>query len=99
MKKDVGLNTQDKRKETRIACNQSVQVLMANSAPLLMTALNYSMNGIGITGSIYQLIPHVGEQLNVSFTLDATALRQVNIHGFVKYINLQGGVYYLGLGL
>lgn len=93
------MNTQDKRQEVRIACNQSVQVLMSSSPPLLMTALNYSMGGVGITGSIYQLIPHVGEQLNVSFTLDATALRQVNITGFVKYINLDGGVYYLGLGL
>ncbi len=93
------MNTQDKRKETRIACNQSVEVQMVNGAPLLMRALNYSMNGVGITGSIYQLIPHVGEQLNVSFTLDAAKLRQVNINGIVKYINLQGGVYYLGLGL
>ncbi len=93
------MNKQDKRQEARIACNKSVQVMMANSPPLLMTALNYSMSGVGITGSIYQVIPHVGEQLNVSFTLDATELRQVNINGIVKYINLEGGVYYLGLGL
>ena len=98
-KKDLNLSTQEKRQEMRIACNKPVQVMMANSTPLLMTALNYSMSGVGITGSIYQLIPHVGEQLNVRFTLDATELRQVNINGTVKYINLDGGVYYLGLGL
>lgn len=93
------MNKQDKRQEMRIACNKRVQVIMANSNSLLMTALNYSMSGVGITGSIYQMIPHVGEQLNVSFTLDTTDSRQVNINAVVKYINLDGGVYFLGLGL
>ncbi len=93
------MNTRNKRRETRIACKQSVQVIMENNAPVEMTALNYSMSGVGITGSIYQLIPHVGEQLNVSFTLDAANTRQVKINGVVKYINLDGGMYYMGLGL
>jgi len=89
---------QNKRQEMRIACNKSVQVLMANNTSLLMTVLNYSMNGVGISGSIYQQIPHVGEQLNVSFILNTTSSRQVDINGVVKYINLDGGVYYLGVG-
>jgi len=93
------LNKQDKRQEMRIACNKSVQVIMANSTTLLMKALNYSMSGVGITGSIYQAIPHVGEQLNVSFTLDTADSRKININGVVKYINLEGAEYYLGLGL
>ena len=89
-------NKPDKRIEARIKCNKPVQVLLSDATSLVMTALNYSMGGVGITGSIYQIIPNVGEQLNVNFTLDN---RQVNINGTVKYINLEGSVYYLGLGL
>jgi len=90
---------QEKRQEVRMECHKSVEVMMLNSEPLLMTALNYSMKGVGITGSVYQIIPRVGEELNVSFMLGVTTSRQVNIHGIVKYINLDGGMYYLGLGL
>ena len=69
---------------------------MSDATSVEMTALNYCMGGVGVTGSMYQVIPQVGEQLNVNFTLDS---RQVNINGVVKYINLEGGLYYLGLGL
>ena len=89
----------DKRCEKRIDCSKQVQVIMSDATSVQMTALNYSMGGIGITGSIYQVIPHVGEQLTVNFTLDAKKARQVNISGTVKYINLDGSTYYLGLGL
>lgn len=88
----------NKRNETRIACNKPIQVITSDETSIQMTALNYSMGGVGITGSIYQVIPHVGEQLNVHFTLDAAKLRQVNIDGIVKHINFNDGVYYLGLG-
>ena len=92
-------NKADLRLEKRIECNKPVQVIMSDATSLVMTALNYSMGGIGITGSIYQVIPHVGEQLNVSFTLDTADSRQVNVNGIVKYINLDGSTYYMGLGL
>ncbi len=86
----------DKRSETRINCHKTVQVIMSDATSVEMIALNYCMGGVGVTGSMYQVIPQVGEQLNVNFTLDS---RQVNINGVVKYINLEGGLYYLGLGL
>lgn len=89
----------NKRSEVRIDCNKPIEVVTSNEVSMLMTALNYSMGGVGITGSIYQAIPHVGEQLNIHFTLDSENTRQVDINGFVKYINLNGGTFYLGLGL
>lgn len=89
----------NKRTETRIGCNKPIKVIMADDTSMLMTALNYSMGGVGATGSIYQVIPQVGEQLNMHFTLDTMNSREVNINGIVKYINLEGGMYYLGLGL
>lgn len=89
----------NKRSEMRINCNKAIQVVTSNDIAMNMTALNYSMGGVGITGSIYQVIPHVGEQLKVNFTLDTASSRQVNIDGTVKYINFIGGIYYLGLGL
>lgn len=89
----------NKRSEIRIDCNKPIQVVTSNETAIEMTALNYSMGGVGITGSIYQIIPHVGEQLKVNFTLDAANLRQVNLDGIVKHINFNGGEYYLGLGL
>ena len=89
----------NKRSEMRIDCNKSIQVVTSDKTIIKMTALNYSMSGVGITGSIYQVIPHVGEQLKVNFTLDAANLREVNIRGIVKHIDFNGGEYYLGLGL
>jgi len=89
----------NKRNETRIGCNKPIKVVMPDNSSMLMTALNYSMGGVGATGSIYQVIPQVGEQLKMNFTLNAANSREVKINGIVKYINLEGGVYYLGLGL
>jgi len=89
----------DKRSEARIECKQSVQVIMPDNTQLDMTALNYSMGGVGIKGSVYQVIPHVGDKLKIHFTLDAKNSRQVDISGIVKHINLDGGTYYLGLGV
>ena len=89
----------NKRSEARIDCKKPIDVVTSNDISMVMTALNYSMGGVGITGSIYQAIPHVGEQLNVNFTLDSENSRQVDINGIVKYINLDGGIFYLGLGL
>ncbi|MBN4080223.1 PilZ domain-containing protein [Beggiatoa alba] len=94
---DVGrLN---KRQESRIKCNKPVEVIMSDKTRLAMTALNYSMRGVGVTGSIFQVIPYIGEQVKVSFTLEANDPRQVCITGYVKYIKFDGGVYYLGLGV
>ena len=89
---------QNKRQEMRIACNKSVQVIMATNTSISMTVLNYSMRGICISGSIYHQIPLIGEQLSVSFILNTMTSRQVDINGVVKYINLDGGVYYMGVG-
>mgnify|MGYP002266147488 CR=1 FL=1 len=89
----------NKRNEMRIGCNKLIKVVMSDGTSMLMTVLNYSMGGVGVTGSIYQVIPQIGEQLKMNFTLDAGNSREVKISGIVKYINLEGGVYYLGLGL
>lgn len=89
----------DKRSEMRIGCNKPIKVVTSDETSMLMTAMNYSMGGVGITGSIYQFIPHIGEQLKINFTLDGVNDRQVNVDGIVKYINLDGGIYYLGLSL
>lgn len=91
-------STLDKRCEARIACKQPVQVVMSDSTTIFMTALNYSMGGVGISGSVYQIIPHVGEELEVHFTLSAGS-REINVAGTVKHISLDGGVYYLGLAI
>lgn len=89
----------NKRSEMRMNCNKPIKVTTEDETSMLMTALNYSMGGVGITGSIYQAIPQVGEQLKVNFTLGGDNFRQVNIDGTVKYINLDGGIFYLGVGL
>ena len=89
----------NKRSEMRIRCDKPIQVIMSDETKMLMTALNYSMGGVGLIGSVYQVIPHVGEQLKVHFTLNGADARQVDVSGIVKYINLNGGTYYLGLGV
>lgn len=89
----------NKRQEVRIDCEKQIKVKSSNESTMSMTALNYSMKGVGITGTIYQAIPHVGEELNINFTLDSDSERKVNVTGIVKYINLDGGAFYLGLGL
>ena len=89
----------DKRSEMRIDCNQPVQVWMQDNTSILMTAQNYSMKGVGISGSVYQVIPHVGEELRVHFKLEKAGAREIDVNGIVKHISLDGGVYYLGLAV
>lgn len=100
-KKEDSSNTRwaDKRSEARILCNQSVQVIMSDNTSIVMTALNYSMSGVGICGSVYQIIPHVGEELKIHFTLEAAGCREINVAGIVKHINLNGGIYNMGLAI
>jgi len=92
-------NTKDKRSEMRINCDQPVQVWMEDNTSILMTAQNYSMKGVGISGSVYQVIPHVGEELRVHFKLEKAGAREIDVNGIVKHISLDGGVYYLGLAI
>lgn len=89
----------NKRSEARINCNKAVQVFLSDETQMNMTALNYSMGGIGVTGSVYQVIPQVGEKLRVLFTVGESSARNVDVSGTVKHINLNGGVYYLGIAL
>jgi len=89
----------DKREEMRIACHQPVQVWMSDNTSIIMTALNYSMKGIGISGSVYQVIPHVGEELRIHFKLETSGAREIDVNGIVKHIHLDGGEYYLGLAV
>ncbi len=100
-KKEYSLSNdcRDKRSEVRISCKQPVQVTMWDNTKILMTALNYSMSGVGISGSVYQIIPHVGEELKIHFTLETSGSREINVAGIVKHINLEGGIYYLGLAV
>jgi len=89
----------NKRSETRIECNKPVSIQMFDKTTITVTALNYSMGGIGIMGSVYQIIPQIGEKLSVFFTLGSDDKKKLTIIGTVKHIHLDGARYYLGLGI
>ena len=63
-----------------------------------MQVRDYSMQGIGIEGTIYTELPSLGELLRLQFSLNANnKYRIVDVTGKVKHISLEGSRYFLGI--
>lgn len=92
------INILEKRKLTRIKSDKMVQVTLLRDTSIAMKMRDYSMAGVGITGPIYQAIPNMGDKLKVCFEVKlGSGFRTINVFGRVKYINLDGANYFLGL--
>ncbi len=90
--------SQERRKYTRLESKQEISV--SNNAQQVweMRVRDYSMRGVGIAGTIYTKLPSLGEKLSVKFAVKVNNnQRNINMTGTVRYIELQGVNFHMGL--